>query len=65
MRLLYDFFCSCRFLMLPKLQITDSTSWKPKERVKYIKALKTYRQQFLPEEYLRTMEFYEGQQSIV
>ena len=42
--------------MLPKLQ----TSWKPKERVKYMKALKTYGQQFLPEEYLRTMEFREG-----
>ena len=47
--------------MFPKLQTTDLPTWKPKERVKYMKALKTYRQQFLPEEYLRTVEYYEGE----
>ena len=48
-----------RFLMLPRRQSTDSTPWEPKRNLKYMKALKTYKKEFLPEEYNRMVEYHE------
>ena len=48
-----------RFLMLPRQKSTDSTPWEPKRKVKYMKALKTYKKEFLPEEYNRMVEYHE------
>ena len=37
--------------------------WKPNQNVKYIKVLQTFKTEYMPEEYVKTMEYQKGKDS--